>query len=68
MITIIKSSSLDLPKHTVVALLIEETTNQTESNQIKAKLLLFLGERGKLEYPGKNLSEQSREPTNTTHV
>ena len=37
MITIINSSSLDLPKHTVVALLIEETTNQTESQQIKSK-------------------------------
>ena len=26
--------------------------------------MLVFGERGKLEYPGKNLSEQSREPTN----
>ena len=63
---------MDLPEHTVVTLLIEETTNQTESqltNQIKAKLwLLFFGERGKSEYQGKNLLEQSREPTNTTHV
>ena len=27
--------------------------------------MLVFGERGKLEYPGKNLSEQSREPTNS---
>ena len=25
-------------------------------------------ERGKPEYPGKNLSEQTREPTNSTHM
>ena len=25
-------------------------------------------ERGKPEYPGKNLSEQSREPTNSVHI
>ena len=39
MITIINnsSSSMDLPEHNVVALLIEETTNQTESQQIKSK-------------------------------
>ena len=38
MITIINSSSsMDLPEHNVVALLIEETTNQNESQQIKSK-------------------------------
>ena len=30
--------------------------------------MLVFEERGKPEYPGKNLSEQSREPTNSTHI
>ena len=30
--------------------------------------MLVFGERGKPEYPGKSLSEQSREPTNSTHI
>ena len=30
--------------------------------------MLVFGERGKPEYPGKNLSKQSREPTNSTHL
>ena len=30
--------------------------------------MLVFEKRGKPEYPGKNLSEQSREPTNSTHV
>ena len=30
--------------------------------------MLVFGERGKPEYPGKNLSEQSSEPTNSTHI
>ena len=30
--------------------------------------MLVFEEWGKLEYPGKNLSEQSREPTNSTHI
>ena len=51
-----------------MALLIEETTNQTESQQIKSNQMLVFGERGKPEYPGKILSEQSREPTNSTHI
>jgi len=29
---------------------------------------MVFDERGKLEYPGKNLSEQSREPTNSIHI
>ena len=37
--------------------------NQTKSNQ-----MLVFGERGKPEYPEKNLSEQSREPTNSAHI
>ena len=39
------------------------------SNQIKSQQqiqLLVFGERGKAENPGKNLSEQSREPTTST--
>ena len=30
--------------------------------------MLVSEERGKLEFPGKNLSEQSREPTNSVHI
>jgi len=30
--------------------------------------MLVFDERGKLEYPGKNPSEQSREPTNSIHM
>ena len=30
--------------------------------------MLVFKERGKPEYPGKNLSEQTREPTNSAHV
>ena len=36
------------------------------TNQIN-KMQVF-DERGKPEYPGKNLSEQRREPTNSTHI
>ena len=43
----------------------DRKSNQYESNQIKC---WFFGERGKPEYPGKNLSEQSRELTNSTHI
>ena len=35
----------------------------TQSNQ-----MLVLEERGKPEYPEKNLSEQSRQPTNSAHI
>ena len=34
-----------------------------KSNQHKSNQMLVFGERGKPEYPGENLSEQSREPT-----
>ena len=37
-----------------------------KSNQIKSNV--GFAERGKLEYPVKNLSEQSREPTNSAHM
>ena len=41
---------------------------QIKSTQIKSNQMFIFGERGKPEYPGKNLSEQSREPTNSTHI
>ena len=39
-----------------------------KSNQIKSNQNLVFEERGKPEYPEKNLSEQSREPTNSAHL
>ena len=36
--------------------------------QIKFKQMEVFEERGKPEYPGKNLSEQRREPTNSIHI
>ena len=45
---------------------IGETVNQI--NQIKSNQMLVFVERGKPEFPEKNLSEQSREPTNSTHI
>ena len=39
----------------------ESCTNQINKMQV-------FEERGKPEYPGKNLSEQRREPTNSTHI
>ena len=45
------------------------TLSKLEStNQIKANQLLVFEEREKLECLGKNLSEQSREPTNSIHI
>ena len=41
---------------------------EIKSTQIKSTQMMVFGERGKLEYPGKYLSEQSREPTNSTHI
>ena len=35
---------------------------------IKSNQILVFGERGKPEYPEKNLSEQSREPANSTYI
>ena len=40
-------------------------SNNYKSNQIK---MLVFEKRGKPEYPEKNLSEQSREPTNSAHL
>ena len=37
-------------------------------NQINSNQMLVLEERGKPEFPEKNLSEQSREPTNSAHL
>ena len=39
-----------------------------KSNQIKSNQMLVFEERGKPEFPEKNLSEQSREPTNSAHI
>ena len=36
---------------------------EIKSTQIKSTQMLVFGEKGKPEYPRKNLSEQSREPT-----
>ena len=35
---------------------------------LKSNQMLVFAERGKPEYPEKNLSEQSREPTNSAHL
>ena len=48
-----------------VALLIEETKNRAES-QIKSNAGFW--RREKPEYPGKNLSQQIRELTNSVHI
>ena len=37
-------------------------------SQIKSNQMLVFDERGKPEYPGENLSVQSREPTNSIHI
>ena len=36
--------------------------------EIKSDQMLVLEERGNTENPEKNLSEQSREPTNSAHI
>ena len=41
-------------------------SNQLNSTQIKSNQILVFEERGKPEYLEKNLSEQSREPTQPT--
>ena len=42
---------------------------QMKSNQINTyQIVLVFAERVKLEYLEKNLSEQSREPMNSTHI
>ena len=39
-----------------------------KSNQLMSNRRLLFEERGKPKYPEKNLSEQSREPTNSTYI
>ena len=51
--------------NSIVALLTEETIVQIKLDHMK---FLVFGERGKPEYQGKNLSKQSRQPTNSTYV
>ena len=41
---------------------------EIKSNRLKSNQMLVLEERGKPEYPEKNLSEQSREPKNSAHM
>ena len=41
---------------------------EIKSTQLKSNQMLVLEERGKPEYPEKNLSEQIREPTNSAHI
>ena len=43
-------------------------STQLNSTQIESNQMLVFEERGKPEYPEKNLSEQSREPTNSAHL
>ena len=43
-------------------------STQLNTNQIKSNQMLIFEERGKPEYLEKNLSEQSREPTNSAHL
>jgi len=44
-------------------------SNQIKSiKSIKSNQMLVFEERGKPEYPEKNLTEQSREPTNSVHI
>ena len=66
-------TSLDWPNWSMYqpsldTLLIEETTNQTKSQQID-QFFLYFGERGKTAvYPGKSLSEPSSEPINSVQI
>ena len=52
----------------MVALLIEETTNQLNQNKSNQMKIVFFGERGKQENTDENLTEQKRELTNSNHV
>ena len=44
------------------------STNWRDRKSNQMKCWFQFGEREKPEYKGKNLSEQSREPTNSTHT
>ena len=46
----------------------ECSTNWGDCKSNKSNQMLVFEERGKPEYPEKNLSEQSREPTNSAHI
>ena len=50
------------------SVLIGETVNQMNSKSTQIKSNVGFEERGKLEYPEKNLSEQTREPTSSAHL
>ena len=41
---------------------------QIKLNHNKSNQILVFGKKGKLEYLGKNLSEQSRESTDSAHI
>ena len=41
---------------------------EIKSNRLKSNQMLVLEERGKPEYPEKNLAEQSREPKNSAYI
>ena len=59
-ITLLKSQII-LAEH-------ECSTNWGDCKSNKSNQMLVFEERGKPEYPEKNLSEQSREPTNSAHI
>ena len=61
-------SSLRVIYPSLQALLFRDTTNQTKSSQIKINEMLAFGQRRKPEYVRENLSEESRELTNSTHT
>ena len=49
--------------------LIGDTVNENNKlTQINANHMLVFEEKGTLEYPGENLFELSREPTNLTYI
>ena len=64
-ITIITSFKSYLAEHSCLTNWGDYKSNWITTNQIK--FLVFV-ERGKPKYPGKNLWEQSREPTNSTNT
>ena len=51
-----------------IHLLNQSNSNQLNTNKLKSNQILVFEERGKPEYPSKNFSEQSREPTNSAHL
>ena len=51
-----------------IPLLNQSNSNQLNLTQHKSNQMLVFEERGKPEYPEKNLLAQSREPTNSAHL